>query len=96
MIHTDTKKMYTDVYYEGRVIRFWGFNHHARAAEFVSKLDRETVFIPELEPSKEKDVWPDLKFGPVNLWNAWPSKHVIAESNLKAEREGFLSWEEEL
>ena len=28
-------------------------------------------------PDKDKTFWPELRFGPINLWNIYPSKYMI-------------------
>jgi len=45
MKHTDSKFLYTDVYYYGSVKRFWGRDHRQRALDFFHSLPKKEVEI---------------------------------------------------
>ena len=45
MRHTESTYLYTDVYYNGKVKRFWGLNHRLRALDFFHSLPKKEVKI---------------------------------------------------
>jgi len=43
MKHTETKAIYTAVFYGANVRYFWGFNHHQKACKFFHNLPTNKV-----------------------------------------------------
>ena len=45
MRHSESSFLYTDIYYDGKVKRFIGFNHRRRALDFYYSLPAKSVKI---------------------------------------------------